>query len=145
MKKVILFTTAAIAICSAFTILTDPSKDIIGKWKIDESSINSTTESIISVTRKNNPEVADQLEGQLDLVKDMVREMTFEYKADNSYEITTPQGPQFGKWAFSVDNKYLLINRDAKPERKDVVLEITPARLKLVNPERGDTTLFIRP
>jgi hypothetical protein len=145
MKRIILFTALAFTLCSAFTLLNEPSKDIIGKWKIDESSITSTTLSIIAVTRKSNPELADQLDGQLDMVKDMVREMSFEYKADNSYEITTPQGPQFGKWAFSSDNKYLIINRVGKPERKDLVLEITSDRLKLVNPERADTTLYIRP
>lgn len=145
MKKIILFLGVTVTFCSAFAVLIEPSKDIIGKWKIDESSINSTTESILKITRKNNPELAEQLESQWDAVKDMVREMTFEYKTDNSYEITTPQGPQVGKWTFSPDNKYLLINRDGKPERKDVVLEISSTRLKLVNPERADTTVYIRP
>jgi hypothetical protein len=71
--------------------------------------------------------------------------MEFEYKADNTYEIQTPQGPQTGKWSFIQNNTVLLISREGKPDRKDQVLEISATRLRLVNTERGDTTLYVRP
>lgn len=145
MKKIVLLALTAITCCSAFTVLSDPSKDILGKWRIDEGSLDGVTNSIIAVTAKTNPDLAAQLETQKEEVKDMVREMTFEYKSDSTYEIQTPQGPQGGKWAFTDNHKYLLAIRPGKPDRKDSVLEISPARLRLLNFERGDTTLFIRP
>lgn len=145
MKNLILLCTVLFVVTTAFTNSADPSRDILGKWKIDESSIDGVTQSIIMVTAKTNPDLAEQLEVQLDAVKDMVRNMSFEYRADSTYEIQTPQGPQSGKWSFVDNNKYLLVSRPGKADRKDNVLEITATHLRLVNNERGDTTLYVRP
>jgi hypothetical protein len=145
MKKILFFSVAALTFFSAFTSFSDPSKDILGSWKIDEGSIENVTTSIIAFTSKSNPDLAAQLEEQKEGVKDMVRSMAFEYKADNTYEIQTPQGPQTGKWSFEEDNKILVVTRTGKPDRKDKVLEISATRLRLVHSERGDTTLFVRP
>jgi hypothetical protein len=145
MKKKLLFSIAVIAICSAFTIASNPSQEIIGIWKIDEGSVDGVTMAIISFTKKTNPDLAEQLEGQEGAMKQMVRSLTIQYKADNTYEIQTPQGPQTGKWHFENSNTYLVATRDGKPDRKDSVLEISATRLKLINRERGDTTLYIHP
>ncbi len=145
MKKILFFSFALISFCSAFTIVSDPSKDILGIWKVDESSVDVVTNSIITSATKSNPALAEQLEEQKDAIKDMVRTMTFEYKADSTYEIQTPQGPQGGKWVFTENNKYLLVIRPGKPDRKDSVMEISSTRLRIINSERKDTTLYIRP
>jgi hypothetical protein len=145
MKKILVFSIAVITLCSSFTTLSEPSNDILGTWKIDEGSIENVTSSIIALTSKSNPDLAAQLEEQKEGVNDMVRSMAFEYKADNTYEIQTPQGPQAGKWAFEDYNKFLVVTRNGKPDRKDKVIEISATRLRLVNSERGDTTLFVRP
>ncbi len=145
MKKKLLFSIAIIAIFSAFTPANNPTQDIIENWKIDEGSINAVTRSIISYTQKANPDLAEQMEEQIDGVKQMVRSLIINYKADNTYEIQTPQGPQTGKWHFENNNNYLVATRDGKPNRKDSVLEISATRLKLINGERGDTTLYIHP
>ena len=145
MKKILFLSVAIVALFSAFTVLPDPSKDILGKWKIDERSIDGVTSTVIALAGRTNPDMAAQLEEQIDAVKDMVRNMSFEYKADNTYEIQTPQGPQVGKWNFAENNKYLMISRIGKPDRKDSVLEISPNHLRLINTERGDTTLYVRP
>ncbi len=145
MKKILFLSIALITFCSAFTIVSDPSKDILGIWKVDESSVDVVTNSIITSATKSNPALAEQLEEQKDAIKDMVRTMTFEYKADSTYEIQTPQGPQGGKWVFTENNKYLLVIRPGKPDRKDSVMEISSTRLRIINSERKDTTLYIRP
>jgi hypothetical protein len=145
MKKKQFFLIAIIAICFAFTVANNPSQDIIGKWKIDEGSIDGVTMSIISFTKKTNPDLAEQMEGQEDAMKQMVRSLIINYKADNTYEIQTPQGPQIGKWHLENNNTYLVATRDGKPDKKDSVLEISTTRLKLMNRERGETTLYIRP
>lgn len=145
MKKILLLSAIAFAFCTAFTSISDLSKDIIGIWKIDESSIDGTTAAIIKFTGKTNPAMAQQMEEQLDGMKEMVRQLTVEYKQDNTYSIQTPQGPQSGKWKLSPDNKYLIISRPGKPDRQDEVLEITAARLLIHNKERGDTTLYVHP
>ena len=145
MKKKLLFSIVIIALCSAFTITNNPSQDIVGKWKIDEGSIDGVTMSIISYTKKTNPDLAEQMEGQEDAMKQVVRSLLIHYKADNTYEIQTPQGPQTGSWHFENNNTYLVASRQGKPDRKDSVLEISATRLKLINRERGDTTLYIHP
>ncbi len=145
MKKKLLFSITVVAICSAFTIANNPTQDIVGTWKVDEGSINGVIRSIISYTQKTNPDLAEQMEGQIDGVKQMVRSLTIQYKADNTYEVQTPQGPQKGKWRLENNNTYLVAVREGMPERKDSVLEISTTRLKLINRERGDTTLYIHP
>jgi hypothetical protein len=145
MKKKLFFLVAIIAVCSAFTIANNPPQNIIGKWKIDEGSINGVTRSIIFYTQKTNPDLAEQMEGQEETIKQMVRSLMIHYKADNTYEIQTPQGLQTGKWHLENNNTYLVATRDGKPDRKDSVLEISTTRLKIINRERGDTTLYIRP
>lgn len=144
MKKILVFSAVLVIICSSFTVLADPTKDIIGKWKIDQASIGGVAKSIINATKKSNPDKAQQLEEHIEMLNQILESMEFEYKADNTYEIQTPQGPQQGRWLFSADGTQLTVTRDGKPDRKDIVLEISPNRLKLINTERGDTTLFIR-
>lgn len=145
MKKILLLSAITFIVCTAYTTFNDPSKNIIGIWKIEESSIEGTTVAIIKYTAKTNPELAQQMEEQLEGMKEMVRQLTVEYKQDNSYIIQTPQWPQSGKWIFSADNKYLLISRPGNPDRQDDVLELTTARLLIYNKERGDTTLYVHP
>ena len=138
--------TAVLALVfSSFTLPGDPAKDITGKWKIDESSIDGVAKAIINATQKTNPERVQQLEEHMDMLNQLIAGMEFEYHADSTYVIQTPQGPQAGKWYFDAAGQHLTITRNGKPDRSDVVLEISSTRLKLVNTERGDTTLFIRP
>ncbi|CAN5587519.1 hypothetical protein BH11BAC3_BH11BAC3_06970 [soil metagenome] len=142
MKKILLFSITAF---TAFTTINNPAKDIVGIWKIDQSSIDEAAAAVINYTAKSKPEAAKQMEGQLASIKAFIRHTTFEYKADNTYNFDTPQGILSGKWSFSADNKYLIITRPAKPDRLDSVLEITSTRLVLYNKERGDTSLFVHP
>ncbi len=145
MKKIIALVAMVITCCTAFTIINDPEKDIAGQWRIDDSVLDKTTATIIEATRKTNPDMAAQMDLQFEAVKDMIGQMIFDYNADHTYEISTPQGPQKGKWSFIDNNKYLLHVRDGRPDRKDKVLEISATKLLTVNGERGDTTLFVRP
>lgn len=89
--------------------------------------------------------MATMMDERYDDVKELIRQTTFEYKADHSYEVSTPQGPQTGRWAFEANNTLLKHERDGRPDRTDKVLEISAKILRVVNGERGDTTLFIRP
>lgn len=131
--------------CTAFTVLNEPEKDILGQWRIDESVLDKTTSAIIEFARKTNPEMAAQMDERYELVKEMIGGSIFEYKADHTYEITTPQGPQVGTWSFEENFKLLKHTREGRPDRTDKVIEISATKFKVVNGDRGDTTLFIRP
>ncbi len=134
-----------VALASSFTLNTASSDDLLGKWKVDESSLDKTTKAVINVTRKTNPSRAEQMDASFEMVKQVVANIVVEYKADHSYEVQTPQGPQIGKWELQDNGHTLLISPTGKPSRKDSILEISATQLRLINRERGDTTLFIHP
>lgn len=135
----------AFVFSSGFTALPDPSKDIIGKWKIEEKSLEKTTRAVINVTRKNNPDLAQQMEDNFPAMVEMISTIVVTYKEDHSYEILTPQGPQAGKWELADNNQSLLMSPQGRPQRKDSILELSSSRLVLINRERGDTTAYIHP
>lgn len=146
MKKRTLIALVTVLFCTAFTTFNEPSKDILGTWKIDNSSLESVTKSIINATRKTNPEGAQQQEDNFSGMMEMIGGIEITYKADNTYEVVIPQqGIQSGKYEL-VDNSHsLLVTPQDRPGRKDSILEISPTRLRIINRERGDTTLYVHP
>lgn len=133
-----------VVLCS-FTLLLEPEKDILGKWKIDESSIDGFFKGVVNQSRKTNEDMAQQMEDNADAVKEAIRNIEIDYKADHTYEVTTPQGPQGGKWELANNGHAILLTRDGGKQRRDSVMTLTPTQLRIINFERGDTTLYVRP
>ncbi len=130
MKKIIPF-IALFAIATAFTVVTDIRKDIVGKWKYDEASYPEARKVIIERVRKQSPEQAEQMEAAGEELNQLFSTMTLEYKADGEYEFVTIQGPQGGKWSITEDGKYLTRVSAAGVTRKDSIIDIKTDRLKL--------------
>lgn len=145
MKILIVSMASMVMVISGFSVLSEPSKDVLGKWRIDESYIPAATRNVISLTRKSNADLAQQMEDNLPAIEDMMRSMEYHFKDDHTYILQTPQGPQEGKWSFKDNNTSFVFTREGKPDRTDSVLEISPTRFKLINRERKDTLLFVHP
>lgn len=145
MKQILLPLAVLLIVFSAFSIAGDPAKDILGKWKIDESCIGIAAKSVIAVTKNSNPDLAQQMEDNFPAIEDMMRELTYHFKEDNTYELTNTEGSQTGKWFFTENHSYFIRTREGRPDRKDSVLEISATRLRLISRERGDTILFVHP
>lgn len=146
MKKSTLIALVTVLFCSAFTTISEPSKDILGTWKIDNSSLESTTKALINATRKVSPENAQQMEDNFPAIMEMVGGIEITYKADNTYEAVIPQqGSQSGKWEIVDNGHILLVSPQGRPARRDSILEISPTKLRIINRERGDTTLYVHP
>ncbi len=145
MKKA--FTLLAI-ICittTAFTVIKKDNKDIIGKWKVDNSSLNNYVRGVIENTRKVSPEQAEQMDQNLDMVSQIVSNLEFNYKPDNTLEVlNAPGGTQTSKWRLSDDGKNIFITPNNKPERKDSILELNSTKLRIINSEKKDTILYTR-
>lgn len=134
MKKIALVIVLFVA-ASAFTFFTDANKDVVGKWKYDEASYPAARKVLIERVRKQSPEQAEQIEAAGDQVDQIFTMLTFEYKADGTYEIATPQGPQGGKWKITTDGKYLerQSSMTGAPAVKDSIIEIKADRLKIMD------------
>jgi hypothetical protein len=145
MKKLIFSIAVLFVLCTAFYPLKDPSKDIIGKWRFDESSINTATKSLIKTARKADPIKANQMDQNFDQISEMIRSMVFNYEEDHNYELTTSQGNQIGKWSLAENGQILVLNRPGRPDRRDRILLLSFVKLQLVNGETQDTILFVRP
>jgi hypothetical protein len=144
MKKIFIF-AAIIFSCSAFVVINTPEKDIVGKWKVDAASLPKAVEATINKMKETNPGQEDAIEEQRAALGLMISSLVYDYKADNSYEVTTPQGIQKGKWSIGNNGKQLQIERANGNKRMDEIIELSATRMILVNGDRKDTTLFIRP
>ncbi|MFY7652304.1 MAG: hypothetical protein ACOVQE_06355 [Chitinophagaceae bacterium] len=136
--------TLFVLLLSSFTIANDPSKDILGRWKIDDAHTGTVAKYIIESTRAKNPEMAQQMEENFEMVVGMIQGIVIEYKADGSLITETPQGNQNATYSFDDNFKSLIVKRPNGTQRKDSILELSATRLKLINRERGDTTLFVK-
>ena len=116
---------------TAFTVAGDFSKDIIGKWKIDDASVATARTNMIAKVRKMSPEQADQMEAYGEQLDMLIKSITFEYKTDGTLEIATPQGPQSIKWSISADNKYLVKVGPDGTESKDSIIDIKKEKVTL--------------
>lgn len=146
MKKLSLIALVTLLFCTAFTTINEPSKDILGKWKIDSGSLESATKAVINAAKKTNPDVAQQMDDNFPAIMEMIGGIEITYKPDNTYEAEIPQqGTQGGKWELIDNGHSLLVTPQDRPARKDSILEISATRLRIINKERGDTTLYVRP
>ena len=116
---------------TAFTVAGDFSKDIIGKWKIDDASVATARTNMIAKVRKMSPEQADQMEAYGEQLDMLIKSITFEYKTDGTLKIATPQGPQSIKWSISADNKYLVKVGPDGTESKDSIIDIKKEKVTL--------------
>jgi hypothetical protein len=144
MKKHFLLFMVIAVVASAFTMLTTPEKDILGKWVIDINSVEAMTKATIEVTKRTNPEQAAKMEANIEEVNAITAKTNYVFNEDNTFTVQSNGDPQPGTWAFSDDKKFLLLTRNGKT-RKDSIIELTPKRLQLFHGDRKVATLFIRP
>jgi hypothetical protein len=96
-------------------------------------------------TRKQSPERAEQMEQNLDMMQQMVTALVFEFKANNTIELSSPQGTQEVQWKLSSNQQNLIITRPNGTERVDSILELSASRFKVLQGERRDTIIYVRP
>jgi hypothetical protein len=142
MRKIIVTLVLFVA-ATAFTKLGDPQKDIVRKWKADESAIPVFKKIMIERYRKISPETAEQMEAAGDQLNGIIASIEYDYQADGSLEISTPQGLQKSTWKISDDKKYLTKVNAMGKETKDSIISITPEKMKLYVYEVKDTTVYI--
>ncbi|MBD1384131.1 hypothetical protein IDJ75_02485 [Mucilaginibacter rigui] len=144
MKLKIITAVAATVLLSAFTIVTS-EKDVIGSWKIDDTSIDKTVKKVIAKAVEANPGAEDQIEAQKDMIVSMVQGIRLNIKADHTYETVSPQGSKGGKWALTGEGKTMEFTKEDGTVRKDVILESSATRLKVINGDLADTILYVHP
>lgn len=111
--------------------------NIVGKWKIDKSSIAGIVDDIIENVRKKDASQADALSEQRELIEQTVGESVVEYKADNIYTVDIPGRPQStGKWKVSEDGKKIIRTDSAGKEIINEVVESTKTKLTVVNSDK---------
>lgn len=140
-----ILSTLALLCLSSITVSNEPEKDILGKWKIDASSVEKASRSIIDFTRKTKPESADQMEANFEAVMELVSKIEYDFTADKTYRLKSAQNTQNGTWEITDNGHSIIFNRPDKPARKDSILELNSSRLVLINKERADTILYTRP
>lgn len=144
MKLKVLTAVAATVLLSAFTIVTS-EKDVIGSWKIDDTYVNKVVKKVIAKAVEANPGAEAQIEGQKDMIVGMIQGIRLNIKADHTYETVSPQGSKGGKWNLTGAGKTMEFTKEDGSIRKDVVLESSATRLKMINGDLADTVLYVHP
>lgn len=144
MKLKVLTAVAATVLLSAFTVATS-EKDLVGSWKIDDTSVNHVVKAVIEKAVEANPAVEDQINQQKEMIVTMIKGVRLNIKADHTYETVSPQGAKTGKWALSADGKNIDFTKEDGSIRKDAVLESSATRLKVINGDMKDTVLYVHP
>lgn len=145
MKKITTVLLLVLFCTTAFTAQENRSTLILGKWKVADENINAFVTAQIENARKKSPESAQQMEQNLDMMQQMVASLVFEYKANNTIELTTPQGNQEVQWKLSSNQQNLIIIRPNGTERVDSILELSASKFKVLQGERRDTIIYVRP
>lgn len=144
MKLKVLTAVAATVLLSAFTIATS-EKDLVGSWKIDDASVSHVVKAVIAKAVEANPAVEDQINEQKEMIASVVKGVRLNIKADHTYETVSPQGTKAGKWTLAADGKAIDFTKEDGTIRKDVVLESSASRLKVINGDMKDTVLYVHP
>jgi hypothetical protein len=145
MKLKLIASVAATLALSAFTTAATSEKDLVGSWKIDETSINKAVTKVIAKAVEANPSAEDQINAQKDMIVTMVQGIRLNINADHTYAAVSPQGTKGGKWALTNAGHTLQFTKEDGTIRKDCVLESSATRLKLINRDLADTILYVHP
>jgi hypothetical protein len=145
MKKITFALAIVFLTTTAFFIQENRSTLVLGKWKVADENINAFVTAQIENTRKQSPERAEQMEQNLDMMQQMVTALVFEFKANNTIELSSPQGTQEVQWKLSSNQQNLIITRPNGTERMDSILELSASRFKVLQGERRDTIIYVRP
>jgi hypothetical protein len=144
MRKTYLAIAIIFVASTAFIRFAEPETDILGKWKIADSYVKNFITYQIETARAKNPEQAEQMEQNIEMISQIIPELVFDYKADHTIELTAPQGTQSATWKLSDDKKTVIVGRPDGTERKDVILELSKDKFKILMGERKDTILLVR-
>jgi len=145
MKLKLITAVAATVVLSAFTMVSTSEKDLVGSWKIDNSSIDKAVKKVIAKAVEANPDAEEQITAQKDMITTMVQGIRLNINADHTYASVSPQGSKPGKWALTNNGHTLQFTKDDGTIRKDSILEASATRLKLINRDLADTILYVHP
>ncbi|HAI74964.1 MAG TPA: hypothetical protein DCM08_01840 [Microscillaceae bacterium] len=105
-------------------------------WKPEPASLPQLVDDMISNVRLQNPQQADQMEGQKEMLKLVFAEATLEYKADNTYLILIPgsPAPQTGTWRLDEANQQIVRTDVTGKESIFTIESLSADSMVLINP-----------
>lgn len=129
----------------AFVSFNIPEKDILGSWKVAPPSIPNLVKHVLAKAVAAAPDAEEKIMENKGVITELVKSLQVTYNADGSYESASTQGLKNGKWQLMDKGHNLQITKADGSTRKDSVLELSSAKMRLLNHELNDTTLYIRP
>ncbi len=119
--------------------LGETARQLIGTWKIHESHIEEITDDAIENAVAQNPQMKAQIEGQRNVIAEMVMNTIKEFRADGTYRIVVPGAGmnQSGTWRVDEENG-ILIEADASGEES--VKDIREINEEILVTQKGEET-----
>lgn len=122
---------------SSFT-LDNPRKHLIKKWMLDKEWLNNKLDEQIAKLAEENPEQADQMKAQKELMVQMLGAMTMEFREDGTGEATSIQGVTEFEWTLSEDGTQLTLKDKGSAEAGEAIpVKVSENRLVLGNGEES--------
>jgi len=140
-SKVAVVLMLALAGLSSFT-LDNPRKYLIKKWMIDKEWLSQRLDEQIAKLAKEDPEQAEQMKAQKELMLQILGVMTMNFRADGTGETTSIQGVVEFEWTLSKDGTQLTIkDKGASDAGETIPVKISENRLVMGNDD--DNIVFI--
>lgn len=121
------------------------AQQLLGEWKIDESLIEEITDDAIDNAVSQNPQMAEQIMAQRDMIAGMVRNTVKEFKADGTYKIVIPSGggTQTGTWRVNEDTSELIETDGSGEESVKAINELNDDQL-ITKKEGEKARIYLR-
>jgi hypothetical protein len=130
-----------LVLLSSFT-LDNPRKHLLKKWMLDKEWLSQKLDEQIAILAKENPEQAEELKAQKELMVTLLGAMTMEFKEDGTGITTSVQGEAEFEWSLSEDGKLLTLKEKGGEETGDAMpVQISESRLVLG--EGDDSIVFV--
>ena len=130
MQQPLITALALGAFLTGFAPAANPTTDIIGPWKVAAAGVPNAKQQLLDRAKRTSPALFEQLEANPGVVDQLVGAI-YNYKADGTLEITTPQSTQTSKWRLSADKHFVLRTRADGTETKDSIVSVSAKQLVL--------------
>ncbi|MCS6795261.1 MAG: hypothetical protein NZ516_04810 [Raineya sp.] len=116
---------------------------IIGKWKFDTEHFKQLLKKEVDKVRSTDPEKANEMESNIDMLATMLSSMTIEYKKGGEMETFAMGNSEIGSWRLEDGGKTLVQKGKEGSESKSKIIELSASKLVLETGE-GDEKIQIQ-
>jgi hypothetical protein len=132
---IIILSVLCASMLSFQTTTENPRTLIVGKWKLEETSIEPALRQRIKTLKKTDSKKAKQIEDNFDDVVKVMKSTIYEFLKDGTYKIKVLVMSEKSHWEILDDNKTLIVKSEKTGEIMKVIVGLSKEKLILRDKE----------